>query len=121
MRLARAVTLLFLACPAAAQAAEPTMVARDVPLVAAQRQLAGVSAPRFTMIGLHWQGRGTVSFRTRGLDGTWSAWSSAAPEDEDRPDRESRERSVPGWEIGNPFWTGPSDRLEVRTRGAVRR
>jgi hypothetical protein len=121
MKLVSAAALLLLASPAAAWAAGPTMVARDVPLVAAQRQLAGVSAPRFTMVGLHWQGRGRVSFRTRGLDGIWSAWSSAAPEAEDRPDRESRERSVPGWEIGNPFWTGPSDRLQLRTLGDVRR
>jgi N-acetylmuramoyl-L-alanine amidase len=121
MKLVRAALLLLLASPAAAQAAGPTMVARDVPLVAAQRQLAGVSAPRFTMLGLHWQGRGSVGFRTRGLDGTWSSFRPAAPEDEDRPDRGARERTVPGWEIGNPYWTGPSDRLEVRTKGDVRR
>jgi hypothetical protein len=121
MKLVRAVTLLLLASPAAAQAAGPTMVARDVPLAAAERQLAGVSAPRFTMVGLHWQGRGTVGFRTRGLDGKWSSWRPAAPEDEDRPDLGGRERSVPGWEIGNPYWTGPADRLEVRTKGGVRR
>jgi len=121
MKLVRAVTLLLLASPAVAEAAGPTMVARDIPLVAAQRQLTGVSAPRFTMVGLHWQGRGSVGFRTRGLDGTWSAWRPAAPEDEDRPDLGARERTVPGWEIGNPYWTGPSDRLEVRTEGKVRR
>ena len=121
MKLARAALLLLLASPAAAQAAGPTMVARDVPLVAAQRQLTGVSAPRFTMVGLHWQGRGSLGFRTRGLDGKWSSWRPAAPEDEDRPDLGGRERTVPGWEIGNPYWTGPSDRLEVRTKGDVRR
>jgi N-acetylmuramoyl-L-alanine amidase/FlgD Ig-like domain len=121
MKLVSAAALLLLASPAAAWAGGPTLVARDLPLVAAQRQLTGVSAPRFTMVGLHWQGRGSVSFRTRTLDGTWSAWSSAAPEAEDRPDRESRERSAPGWQIGNPFWTGPSDRLQLRRLGDVRR
>ncbi|MEX2647050.1 MAG: peptidoglycan recognition protein [Gaiellaceae bacterium] len=121
MKLVRAALLLLLASPAAAQAAGPTMVARDVPLVAAQRQLAGVSAPRFTMVGLHWQGRGSVAFRTRGLDARWSSWRPAAPEDEDRPDLGARERTVPGWEIGNPYWAGPSDRLQVRTKGKVRR
>jgi hypothetical protein len=48
-------------------------------------------------------------------------WRPAAPEDEDRPDAGARERTVPGWQIGNPYWTGPSDRLEVRRRGAVSR
>ena len=121
MKLVRAALLLLLASPAAAQAAGPTMVARDVPLVAAERQLTGVSAPRFTMVGLHWQGRGSVAFRTRGLDARWSSWRPAAPEDEDRPDLGARERTVPGWEIGNPYWAGPSDRLQVRTKGEVQR
>ena len=121
MKVVRAALLLLLASPAAAHAAGPTMVARDVPLASSQRQLAGVAAPRFTMVGLHWQGRGSVDFRARGLDGRWSAWRPAAPEDEDRPDRGARERTVAGWEIGNPYWTGPSDRLEVRRRGEVRR
>ena len=121
MKVVRAAVLLLLASPAVADAAGPTMVARDVPLSSAQRQLASVSAPRFTMIGLHWQGRGRVEFRTRGLGGRWSAWRPAAPEDEDRPDAGARERTVPGWEIGNPYWTGPSDRLEVRRRGPVSR
>jgi N-acetylmuramoyl-L-alanine amidase len=120
MKLLRAALFLFLAMPAAAQAG-PTLVARDVPLAEAQRQLAGVAAPRFTMVGLHWQGSGTVAFRTRSLNGRWSGWRPAAPEDEDRPDRGAAERTVPGWEIGNPYWAGPSDRLDVRTTGRVGR
>src|SRR5215210_4065872 len=124
MKLLRAALFLFLATPAAAQAG-PGLVARDlpleVPLDGAQRQLAGVAAPRFTMVGLHWQGSGTVAFRTRSVDGRWSGWHPAAPEDEDRPDRHAAERSVPGWEVGNPYWAGLSDRLDVRTTGSVRR
>jgi flagellar hook assembly protein FlgD len=120
MRLVHAAALLALASPAAAHAAGPTLVARDVPLAVPQRQFVA-SAPRFDMVGLHWQGSGSVTFRTRGSNGVWSGWRRAAPENEDLPDRAAAERSLPGWRIGNPFWTGPSDRLEVRTKGTVRR
>ena len=77
---------------------------------------------RFTLIGFHWRGPGGVSFRTRSLEGRWSTWRRAAPEDEDAPDPgspESRRRS--GWRIGNPWWVGPSDDFEVRRFGRVTR
>jgi hypothetical protein len=118
MRTFRTACLLVLAFPAAASA-EATLVSRDVPL-RADRSLSSAT-PRFTMVGLHWQGSGRVSFRTRSLSGTWSAWRPAAPEDEDRPDRGTGEPTAPGWNVGNPYWTGPSDRIEVRTSGAVGR
>jgi hypothetical protein len=120
MKLLRAALFLFLVTPAAAQAA-PTLVARDVPLTASQRQLAGVAAPRFTMVGLHWRGPGTVAFRTRALNGKWSRWRPGAPEAEDRPDQGSPERMPHGWQLGSPYWTGPSDRLAIRTTGRVAR
>ncbi|MBA3381959.1 MAG: hypothetical protein H0T97_08870, partial [Actinobacteria bacterium] len=41
-----------------------------------------VSAGRFTLAGIHWRGPGRVAFRTRSLEGRWSAWRPAAPEDE---------------------------------------
>jgi hypothetical protein len=54
--------------------------------------------------------------------GGWSAWHAAAPEAEDLPSRGSSEaRREAGWRIGNPWWAGPSDRLQVRTRGRVDR
>jgi hypothetical protein len=121
MKLLRAALLLLFAAPATAHAAGPALVARDVPLAGSTRQLTSVAAPRFTMVGLHWQGPGAVSFRTRSVDGAWSRWRPAAPEAEDRPDRGARELRLRGWRIGNPFWTGPSDRLAVRTRGNVSR
>lgn len=117
MRLLHAVALLLFASPGVANAA--TLTTRDVPL-RGERQLS-LSAPPFTMVGLHWQGPGAVEFRTRGVEGGWSAWRPAAPEDEDRPDRTSSERTAPGWRVGNAYWSGPSDRLEVRTRGRVTR
>ena len=113
-----------LAAPATARAEGATIVSRDVPLPAAPagatRSLAS-AAPRFNLVGLHWRGRGTVSFRTRNLAGRWSSWHPAAPETEDQPDRGARERSVRGWRVGNPYWTGGSDAIQYRLRGDVRR
>ena len=121
MRALVAAAALFLAAPGAAQAAEPSIVARDLPL-AAHRTLAASAAPlAFDLVGLHWQGPGRVAFRTRTLAGRWSAWRPAAPEAEDGPDRRARERSRRGWRVGNPYWTGASDAIEYRTRGTVRR
>jgi hypothetical protein len=112
--------LAVLAAPGVARAEPASIVSRDVPL-RAESGRALAAANRFNLVGLHWQGSGSVEFRTRTLAGGWSAWRPAAPEDEDRPDPAARERSRSGWRLGNPYWTGASDRLEVRTRGAVRR
>jgi hypothetical protein len=77
---------------------------------------------RFTLAGVHWRGEGQVVFRTRSLSGRWSAWRPAAPEHEDGPDPGSREaKARAGWRIGNPWWVGPSDRIETRTIGRVSR
>jgi hypothetical protein len=120
MRFLLIALLAALAVPGFARAEPASIVSRDVPLRAeGGRSLA--TADRFNLVGLHWQGPGSVEFRTRSLSGRWSAWRPAAPEDEDRPDAAAREGSRPGWRLGNPYWTGLSDRLEVRTRGAVRR
>jgi hypothetical protein len=113
---------LALALPAPALAQEATIVTRDVPL-AGQRTLAAAAAPaRFNLVGLHWQGGGTVQFRTRSLSGRWSPWRDAAPEAEDRPDAGTAERRRAGaWRQGNPWWTGPADAIRYRLRGDVRR
>ena len=75
---------------------------------------------RFTLAGIHWRGPGRVAFRTRSLEGRWSAWRPAAPEGEDGPDPGSIEgRALAGWRVGNPWWVGASDRIEVRTSGRV--
>jgi N-acetylmuramoyl-L-alanine amidase len=77
---------------------------------------------RFTLAGIHWQGEGSVVFRTRSLSGLWSAWRPAAPEEDDGPDARSPEwERRAGWRIGNPWWVGPSDRIETRTSGRVTR
>ena len=112
----------LLALPAPALAQEATIVARDLPL-AGERSLASASAPeRFNLVGIHWRGSGTVQFRTRSTSGRWSGWEDAAPEAEDQPDAGTRERARKvAWRLGNPWWVGPSDRIEYRRRGAVTR
>jgi N-acetylmuramoyl-L-alanine amidase len=112
--------LILLVFHGTALGADATIVSREVPLHG-ERTLAAARSPEFNLVGLHWQGRGGLLFRTRALDGRWSGWRRAAPEAEDRPDPGSPELARNGWRIGNPYWTGPSDRLEVRKRGAVSR
>jgi hypothetical protein len=108
--------LLAAALPGLAWA-EATLVTRELPL--AHTRVTAAAAPSFDLVGLHWQGPGSVEFRTRSADGKWSLWRAAAPEAEDGPD--APERSRAGWRIGNPYWTGPSDAIQYRTRGTVSR
>jgi hypothetical protein len=120
--LALAVLVSVLPAPARADAPRATLTVVDVPLHGA-RVLASARAPaRFDLVGLHWQGRGTVVFRTHSSGGSWSAWHLASPEAEDVPDRGSAE-SAPsrGWRLGNPWWSGDSDGIAYRLRGEVRR
>src|SRR2546421_3426366 len=105
---------LFLLLPGVAFGAGTTSAVRDVSV--------GVNrAPaRFDLVGLHWRGIGIVSFRTRSVSGRWSGWRYAAPED-DRPDSGNHELRARGWQLGSPFWTGPSNRIQVQTSGDVKR
>ena len=118
-----AVTIFLAAVfPATAFAQDATIVSREV-LVAGTRSLAAAKPPaRFNLVGLHWQGTGSVEFRTRSAPGRWREWVQAAPEPEDRPDAGTAERARPdAWRLGNPWWVGPSDGIEYRFRGRVRR
>jgi hypothetical protein len=114
MKLALAAVLAALATTGAAAAAV-TAVGRDVVLPGA-RTLATAAPGRFDLVGLHWQGAGDVRFRTRDVRGRWSAWRPAAPEAEDLPDGPRGP-----WRVGNPYWTGGSDRIEYRLIGRVKR
>ena len=120
MRIVLAAAVTCLAAPAAAFGGV-SMTVREVPLHGAR--VLSVSAPReFDLVGLHWRGSGSVEFRTRSLDGTWSVWRHAAPEAEDLPDRGAAEtKATLGWRLGNPYWTGPSDGIAYRLRGRVDR
>jgi hypothetical protein len=113
-----AVVLFFVAPASAFAGASLTM--REVPLHGG-RSLASTT-PEFDLVGLHWRGSGSVQFRTRSLTGRWSAWRVAAPEAEDLPNAGSSEaRGSGGWRIGNPYWTGASDRIDYRLHGQVQR
>jgi hypothetical protein len=119
MKLLFAATLLFFAAPATAFGGA-SLTMREVPLHAV-RTLAATT-PRFDMLGLHWRGPGSVQFRTRSVEGRWSAWQRADPEVEDLPNVGTAEaRAARGWRVGNPYWTGPSDRIEYRLHGSVAR
>jgi len=110
MKVLRLVLLLLVVTPGTALASGTTLAAHDV--------RPGVNRPahRFDLVGLHWKGSGSVSFRTRSVAGRWSRWHAAEPED-DGPDASTQ----PGWQVGSPFWTGASNRIQVRTSGRVGR
>src|ERR687891_1525731 len=112
----------LLAAAALSPAALGNVTAVDVTPGDDRALAARTAANPFTLAGIHWRGPGRVLFRTRSLEGRWSGWRPAAPEDEDGPDRGSSElRLRKGWLIGNPWWVGPSDRIETRTAGSVSR
>jgi hypothetical protein len=120
MKVLFAVIAAALAAPAVAHA-EVTVTAHDVPLHG--RSLAAAAAPGvFDLVGLHWQGSGSVDFRTRAVHGSWSGWRTAAPEDEDLPDAGSAEtRATRGWQLGSPYWVGDSSAIRYRLHGSVSR
>ncbi len=118
MRMLLLAAAALLAAPAGAHA-EATLTSREVPLHGA-RSLAAASPRQFDLVGLHWRGSGSVEFRTRSTGGRWGPWRTAAPEAEDLPDDPEGMRSN-GWRIGNPYWTGPSDKVAYRLRGTVSR
>src|SRR5262245_18731711 len=106
--------LVFVLTPSAAFGATGGLAARDV-------SVGVTGAPhRFDLVGLHWRGTGSVSFRTRSLYGRWSPWRDAAPE-ADGPDARTHEPRGRGWNLGSPFWVGASDRIQVRAFGRVGR
>ncbi len=85
------------------------MVVRDV-LPQPSRVLAS-AAPRFNLVGAHWQGPGMPWFRTRNAAGRWSRWE---PADDDREDER-------GWRESAGTWTGAAEAIQWRMRGRVSR
>jgi hypothetical protein len=94
---------------------------QEEPIGASRTVAAAVAPGQFDLVGLHWEGSGTVLFRTRSLSGRWSVWRPAAPED-DRPNEGSPETKLRRhWQLGSPYWVGPSNMLAYRLVGQVRR
>jgi flagellar hook assembly protein FlgD len=108
--------------PGTAAADDVRVVQRDEPLGAVRSSLVRPAPVEFTMVGIHWQGAGDVSFRTAAAEGAWSAWRAARPEEEDAPDLASPEGAASrGWKVGNPWWTGEASRIQYRVSGRVTR
>jgi len=106
--------LLFVAAPGTALAS--SLVARDLPTK------NGTVAQSFDLVGMHWRGNGVIRFRTRAVGGRWTRWRLSAPEQDDLPDNGTPEgRRSRAWHLGNPFWVGPSTRIQYRVSGHVRR
>jgi hypothetical protein len=106
----------------AVPAVRPVLTTQDVPLDEAlargRRVLAAPDVPRFDLIGLHWQGAGAVLFRTRSLAGAWTPWQRASVHEGPDP---GVERTLRGWSLGTPVWTGGSDAVQFRVEGALSR
>jgi hypothetical protein len=117
MKRALLATFLLLAFPAAGRAALVTMVSRDVPLGPRALQ-ANVAPAAFNMLGVHWQGSGSVAFRTRSASGRWSGWIGA--DADTGPDAGSAEGNA-AWHDGNLDWVGESRAVQFRTSGHVSR
>src|SRR5919206_2882319 len=79
MRVFLVAAVLALAAPGTA--AGLSLSSRDL-RTAAPQHVKG-----FQLVGLHWRGSGMVLFRTRSLDGRWTTWHRAMPDEDDLPDR----------------------------------
>jgi flagellar hook assembly protein FlgD len=121
LRTALATFAIALTVPAVAHGAD-RFVVRDEP-VSATSELRERQAPLdFNLVGLHWKGPGSVSFRTLSRGGRWSSWREAAAEAEDLPDAGSDEGAARrGWKLGSPYWTGPATSIQYRFDGPVSR
>ena len=99
---------------------------RDEPLSATSGLRARQAPLDFNLVGLHWKGPGSVSFRTLSRAGRWSSWREAAAEAEDLPDADSAEGAARrGWKLGSPYLdragdVDPVPRSTAASRGSAR-
>ena len=120
MKLLLAAVAIALVAPAAARAEVASIVSRDVSVGArGGRPLAAATPVQPRRAALAGDGCGRVP-DARASPGGGAPGGRRRPRT--RTGRTARGRAErPGWRLGNPYWIGASDRLEVRTRGAVRR
>jgi flagellar hook assembly protein FlgD len=105
--------LTALAAPGLARAGDVAMRVQAIALHG--RVLQAAKPPmHFNMFAVHWQGSGTVLYRTHRLHGRWSAWVAA--DDDVAPDG-----GTGPWHDGNLDWTAASDGMQFRTEGHVTR
>lgn len=73
------------------------------------------AARRFALVGVAWEGpRETrIELRAQAPDGHWSPWAVASTLGHD-PDRPT-EGGHSGAFFGEPIWTGPADRVQLRS------
>src|SRR5262245_50626908 len=123
MRLSRllAVAVAALALPGVASAGLATLHVAELPQPGERGLAAAARAAPFDLLGLHWQGSGTLRYRVHRAGG-WDAWRTVAAETADAPDRGSAEtRRHRGWRVTAGIWVGRADRVEVRRVGRIGR
>ena len=122
MRRLLLLTLLALLVPGPAAAGLTQLEVREVPLSAERTPSASGGSRPFQLVGVHWQGSGSVSLRTRSVAGRWSPWLPVEEADHDAPDPRSAEsRALRSWRKSAPLWVGDATRIELRMRGRVTR
>ena len=113
------VAAVALALPLTADAGIASITFRAVPLDG-ERSLAGAPG-RFDLVGLRWQGPGSVRFSVRSTTtGRFGPWLDGITEEGDQPDRGSPEAAVSRrYRVGNPTWVGPANGIRYRITGRV--
>ena len=115
-------TTLALAIPAPASAGLTSLEVREVSLAGVRTESSAAAESPFQLVGVHWQGPGSVALRTRSIAGRWSPWRLLDEADHDAPDAGSAEgRRARAWRKSAPVWVGSATRVELRIQGRVLR
>ena len=109
----------LLAAPAHAWMPKPVQFTRAVTLAPGETTAELRTARRFDVAGLEWRGARGVHAELRVPDrrGGWTPWGESDA-DQDGPDSGREARG--GRTVGNPVWTGGSDRVQIRLSRPVR-
>jgi flagellar hook assembly protein FlgD len=110
--------LAALVAPGLARAGD---VAMRVQAISLQGRVLQAAQPpmHFNMFAVHWQGSGSVLYRTHRLHAGWTSWVAA--DDDSAPDSSSKESGTGAWHDGNLDWTAASDGMQFRAEGNVTR